>query len=147
MTPQPGILELPPRAAHYVTLALTADASPRAILDRLRGLHSDTSLVVGIGEPFARALGITIPGLTSFPAKLTRGAVSVPSTQAALWLQARADDSGESLRILRRAVAVLGAGLRVEEDVVAFKHDIGRDLSGFEDGTENPKGDAAAAAA
>src|SRR6185295_18808276 len=37
--------------------------------------------------------------------------------------------------------------VRIEEDIVGFKHDIGRDLSGYEDGTENPKGDAAHAAA
>ncbi|NTV96440.1 MAG: hypothetical protein HGA75_13665, partial [Thiobacillus sp.] len=35
----------------------------------------------------------------------------------------------------------------LEESWDAFKHDGGRDLSGYEDGTENPKDDAAVAAA
>jgi putative iron-dependent peroxidase len=48
---------------------------------------------------------------------------------------------------MRRALAGLGDGVRIEEDVAAFKHGTGRDLSGYEDGTENPKDDAAVAAA
>jgi putative iron-dependent peroxidase len=142
MRSQSGILELPARSAHYVTLALVPDASPREILDRLRRLAVDASIVVGIGEPFARGLGASVPGLTTFPA-MTGAAGAIPSTQAALWIHGRGDDSGDTLRVVRRAVAALGDGLRIEEDLAAFKHDIGRDLSGFEDGTENPKGDAA----
>jgi porphyrinogen peroxidase len=143
---QPGILAPVPRSAHYVTLALASGASAPAILERLRALHVDASIIVGIGEPFARALGKTVTGLATFPAMPYAGG-GIPSTQTALWLQGRADDSGDSLRAVRRAVAALGDGVRVEEDIAAFKHDIGRDLSGFEDGTENPKGDAATAAA
>jgi putative iron-dependent peroxidase len=71
----------------------------------------------------------------------------VPSSQAALWIHTRADDPGDSLHAMRRALATIGPGMRIEEDIVGYKHDTGRDLSGFEDGTENPKGDAAVTAA
>lgn len=146
MTPQPGILAAVPSHAHYVTLALAPGADCRAVLDRLRALRIDDAVVIGLGEPLIRGLGRSIPGLATFPA-LSGAGIAVPSTQAALWIQGRADDAGDSLRVVRRIVAALGDAVRVDEDVAAFKHDIGRDLSDFEDGTENPKGDAATIAA
>jgi porphyrinogen peroxidase len=146
MSSQPGILDPVPHAAHYVTLVLAPGASPRAIVGRLRELRVDASIVVGIGEPFVRALGASVPGLETFPA-IGGAGFAIPSSQAALWIHGRGDDAGDSLRVVRRAIAALGDGLRVDEDIPAFKHGIGRDLSGFEDGTENPKGDAAVAAA
>jgi putative iron-dependent peroxidase len=146
MPSQHGILDPVPRSAHYVTLTLAPGTPPREVLDRLRALAVDPSIVVGIGEPFARALGATVPGLTTFPA-ITGAGGAIPSSQAALWLHGRGDDAGDSLRVVRRTVAALRDGVRIEEDVAAFRHGTGRDLSGFEDGTENPKGDAATAAA
>jgi putative iron-dependent peroxidase len=140
---QSGILAPVTQAAHYVTLALAPDADPRAIIARLRTLQVDDALVVGVGAPLA---GAQIQGLDTFAAFSGPG-VAVPSTQAALWLQGRGKDAGASLHAIRRAIAALGEGLRIEEDVVAYKYDIGRDLSGFEDGTENPKGEKASAAA
>jgi putative iron-dependent peroxidase len=145
-TSQPGILAPIAAAGRYVTLALAPGAAPREVLDRLRRLRLDDALVAGIGEPFARALGKVLPGLRTFPA-LSGPAGAIPSTQAALLLHARSDDHGGTLRAMRRALAGLGDGVRIEEDVAAFKHGTGRDLSGYEDGTENPKDDAAVAAA
>jgi putative iron-dependent peroxidase len=146
MTPQSGILALPPNHAHYVTLALAPGGEPRTVIDRLREVRCDDSIVVGLGEPLIRAVGATMPGLATFPA-LSGAGVAIPSTQAAVWIQGRAEDAGDSLRVVRRVVAALGNHVHVDEDVACFKHDIGRDLSDFEDGTENPKGDAAIAAA
>jgi putative iron-dependent peroxidase len=141
MASQPGILDPVPATARYVTLALTPAADPRAIVDRVRALHVDPSIVVGLGAPL-----VHVAGLRPFPAIAGAG-VAIPSTQGALWLQTRGTDPGDTLRTMRRALAHLGDGLRIDEDVLAYKHDIGRDLSGFEDGTENPTGDKAVAAA
>jgi putative iron-dependent peroxidase len=146
MTPQAGILLPVATSARYVALALTPAAEPRAILDRLRALRVDDSIVIGIGEPFVRAVGATVPGLKTFPA-LSGVGCEVPSTQAALWIHTRARDPGDSLHAIRRALAAIGAGVRIEEDIVAYKHDTGRDLSGFEDGTANPHDQAAVTAA
>jgi putative iron-dependent peroxidase len=135
-----------PLAARYATFMLAPRASAHDVLDRLRRLRIDDGLVVGIGEPLVRALGATLPGLRTFPG-LSTARCGVPSTQAALFVHTRDSDHGGALRAMRRALEVLGDGVLLDEDVVAFKHDIGRDLSGYEDGTENPKGDAAVAAA
>lgn len=143
---QPGILSPTPAAGRYVTLALAPEVDARDVLDRLRRLRIDDSLVVGIGEPLARALGKAVPGLRTFPA-LSGIGCAIPSTQGALLLHTRSEDHGESLRAMRRAVGALGEGVRIEEDILGFKHGTGRDLSGYEDGTENPKDQAAVAAA
>jgi porphyrinogen peroxidase len=146
MTSQSGILDAVPATARYITLALTPAVDASALLDRLRKLHVDASIVVGIGAPLAAALGARVEGLRAFPA-LAGAGIAIPSTQGALWLQTRGTDPGETLRTMRRVIAQLGDGLRIDEDVLAYKHDVGRDLSGFEDGTENPTGDEAVAAA
>jgi putative iron-dependent peroxidase len=145
-TSQPGILRPIALAGRYVTLALAPGASARALLGRLAELRIDESVVVGLGEPLARAVGATIPGLHTFPA-LSGPGCAVPSTQAALFVHTRAGDHGDALHLMRRVLAALGDGVRIEDDVVAYKHDTGRDLSGYEDGTENPRDQAAIDAA
>ncbi|MDX2093470.1 MAG: Dyp-type peroxidase [Kofleriaceae bacterium] len=142
-TSQSGILAPLPRAAHYVTLTLAPGTNAADVLARVRALRVDDAIVVGLGRPL---VGDAIAGLRPFPAYESPAGM-IPSTQAALYLQGRGTDSGGSLRVLRRAIAALGPGLVIDEDVTAYKFDIGRDLSGYEDGTENPKGEAAAAAA
>lgn len=141
---QPGILADVAPAGRYVVLQLEPGASAAGILDRLRPLALDDGLVVGLGAPFITALGTTLPGLRAFPPlQVTGRELAIPATQGALFLHARGEDQGHLLRRLRRILTALGDGLGVQEDVVAFRHDVGRDLSGFEDGTENPKGEAA----
>jgi putative iron-dependent peroxidase len=70
--------------------------------------------------------------------------VSIPSTQGAVWLSLTGSDAGVLLGDARRLVTALGDAYRIDEDVLAFRHGTGRDLSGYEDGTENPKGERAA---
>lgn len=146
MTSQPGILAPLASAGRYVVLSVAPGGSARGLLDRLRALPIDDSIVIGIGEPLVRALGGSLEDLRTFPA-LSGAGVAIPSTQGALFLHTRAADHGDTLRAMRHVVAALGEDVQVEEDVAAFKHDIGRDLSGYEDGTENPVDHAAEVAA
>lgn len=146
MPPQPGILSAVTPAARYLVLEVPPEVAAREVVAGLRELSVDESLVVGLGEPLVRALDATVPGLRTFPA-LSGAGCSIPSTQGAVLLQTRGDDHGETLRTMQRALAALDRRLRVVEDVTAFRHREGRDLSGYEDGTENPTGAAAIAAA
>jgi porphyrinogen peroxidase len=138
---QSTILAPPAPVGRFVTLGLTRDADPRDIAARLAALPLPEGLVVGIGEPLVRALGQSIPGLRAFPVVAVQGGPggTFPSTQGALWLYVGGTDPGEILHRARRLVASLGDSLRVDEDVPSFVYDGGRDLSGYEDGTENPK--------
>jgi putative iron-dependent peroxidase len=91
-------------------------------------------------------LGVSLKGLREFPA-VAGPSVSFPSTQGALWTFVGGDDPGDTLHRARTFVEVLGSAVFVQEEVLAFKYAGGRDLSGYEDGTENPKGEKASAAA
>lgn len=143
--PQPSILAPVPAAARYVVLGLDPGANARALLDELAKLPIDASVAVGIGAPLVRALGKSVEGLRPFPA-LDGAGVSVPSTQGALFFFFRGEDHGGVLNHARRTIASL-EGTRIDEDVSAYKHSIGRDLTGYEDGTENPKDERAVEAA
>jgi putative iron-dependent peroxidase len=139
---QPAILTPPTAAGRFVTLGLTRDAKPRDVAARLGALALDDHLIVGIGEPLVRALGKQVDGLRAFPEIHGPGG-TFPSTQGAIWLFFGGTDSGEILLRARRVILSLGDYVRVDEDIPSFVYGGGHDLTGFEDGTENPKGERA----
>jgi putative iron-dependent peroxidase len=143
---QPSILEEPQRHGRVLVLGFDGTASARAAILRLRGAVAGSRAVVGLGLPFVQALGGAIDGLRAFPALAGKG-VSFPSTQGAIWLSLGGDDRGEILDRAFAAREALGAAFSLDEEVETFVYGAGRDLTGYEDGTENPKGDAAIAAA
>jgi putative iron-dependent peroxidase len=71
----------------------------------------------------------------------------VPSTPAALWCWLRGEDRGEIVLRARAIEKMLAPAFEVTGVVDAFKHGRGLDLTGYEDGTENPKGKKAVEAA
>jgi putative iron-dependent peroxidase len=146
-TPQPGILADCPRHARYLTFACGDNDRVRDALADLREVADGDAIVVGIGESLARALGVHVPGLTTFPRIAGPAGVDVPSTPGALWLWLRGEDRGELLHESRQVEAALAPAFQLDAVVDAFQHRDSRDLTGYEDGTENPQGAAAVAAA
>jgi putative iron-dependent peroxidase len=143
---QPAILEPPPPHARFLVFGLKIGRDPRTALSHLRSATAGWPAAIGFGAPLVEALGARLEGLRSFPA-ITGPGVSFPSTQGAVWAFLAGADRGA---IIDRAFALAGAlgdDFRLDEEVEAFKYGTGRDLSGFEDGTENPKGENAIAAA
>ena len=145
-TPQPGILQPLPPLSRYLVFALEPDTDVAASLKALVELVDGDATVAGIGEAPLSAIGRSVPGLRPFP-PLAGPGVSIPSTPAALWLWLRGDDRGELLLRGRRIEQALAPAFRLVETWDGFKHGSGRDLSGYEDGTENPEGEEAVAAA
>jgi putative iron-dependent peroxidase len=143
MNHQPAILALPPASGRFLTLALAPGADPRPALARLREVRFDAGFALGLGAPLVAALGKTVGRLRPAPAISGRG-VAIPSTQGAVWFFVGGEDGGAVLLRARSLVALLGDAFAIEEDVAAFRYGEGRDLTGFEDGTENPKDDRAA---
>jgi putative iron-dependent peroxidase len=147
---QPGILEAVPPLARYVSFTLATDASASGALPdamkKLAAAADGKSLVVGIGPGLVAALGAGVPGLRELPPIQGQG-VDVPSTPIALWCWLRGDDRGDLLHLSRRLVALLHPALKLRHVVDAFRHKTGRDLTGYEDGTENPQGELAQEAA
>jgi putative iron-dependent peroxidase len=119
---------------------------PRGALQRLAELTSPEHVVVGAGLPLAVRLGVTIPGLRAFPT-LHGAGHAFPSTQCALWIFVSAANSSDLFDRARTAYLAVADSFEVRQDVGAFQYRGGRDLSGYEDGTENPKDDKAIQAA
>jgi putative iron-dependent peroxidase len=143
---QPGILGSCPRLARYLTFALTNALEARKALQSLCEVVDGDKTVVGLGQPLVLALSGRIAGLRAFPSYVGP-AFTVPATPAALWCWLRGDDRGELLhrsRAIQRAVA---PAFNLETVIDAFQYGKSRDLTGYQDGTENPKGKKATEAA
>jgi porphyrinogen peroxidase len=142
---QVGILAPVPRLARYLTLSLGFGMAPRRSLQSLADLVDGNETVVGFGYPLLQVLGRNIEGLRTFPAYLGSG-LALPSTQEALWFWLRGSDRGELLHRSRKISGAVSAAFKCESVIDGFQYDTGRDLTGFEDGTENPQGEKAIAA-
>ncbi|MBL8484285.1 MAG: Dyp-type peroxidase [Rhodocyclaceae bacterium] len=139
---QPGILAPLPPAARYLAFDLVPGGDPQGALRALQ-LHCDgAACVCGIGPGLVAALGRSVPGLHPFP-DLSAAAVTIPATPHTAWCWLRGDERGEVVLRSQRLVQALGPDLAAVQVVDAFVHAGGRDLTGYEDGTENPAGDAA----
>ncbi|AOW13092.1 peroxidase [Hydrogenophaga crassostreae] len=143
---QPGILEAIPPQARYLFCQLRLGALPQTTLQTLAKVTDGQSTVVGIGASLARALQTPVSGLTTF--KGIEGAlVKLPSTPVDLLVWLRGHDRGALLAHSRAIEAILAPAFTIEDITDAFNHDGGKDLTGYEDGTENPTGDEALTAA
>lgn len=151
---QTGILDAVPAQARHLlfNLAPYAEAAAvRAALAALGAAANGHDIVAGIGAPTAAMLNARVVGLRSFPALRTAGdAAIIPSTQTALWCWLRADGqagAGDLLHRGRQLERLLAPAFVLDQALNVFRHGSGRDLTGYEDGTENPQGDAAFTAA
>jgi porphyrinogen peroxidase len=145
-TPQPSIFADPTPVGRSLTFRIAPGGDVAGVLRRFRDSFDVDCGVVGIGEPAVLAAGGKIGGLRTFPSMSGAGC-AVPSTQGALWVFLRGADRGVAFD---HAQEVRGpvAGAFVLEDVVdTFCYRGNRDLTRFEDGTENPHGERAIEAA
>jgi len=145
-TPQPAILQPVPQQARYVTYTLIPGADPRAALRALGKQVDGDKVLAGLGQSLVSALGKNIAGLRPFPQQAAHG-IDIPSTPAALWLWLRGADRGVLLKRHRQLDTALASAFQPDSVIDAFIHGTGRDLTGYEDGTENPEDDAAITAA
>ena len=143
---QIGILTDAPPLARSLTYRLRADGDAPATLRSFATTIPADWCTLGIGESLALHCGTVIDGLRTFPG-LSGREVSVPSTQGALWVLVRGADYTEIFQREGKVRAVLAAAFVLNDANNLFHYSGGRDLSGFEDGTENPHGDAAVDAA
>lgn len=149
MTTQSFILPGVPRAARYLSFTVRPGVTPNATAEMVKNLRVNEHTVIGIGSPLVAHWDSNIEGLRWFPALVGPG-IEVPSTQYALWLWLRGDNPGD---VALRSLAIedsVRAAFRLQQSVDAFKYgegDLGLDLTGYEDGTENPTGQDAVDAA
>lgn len=144
--PQPAILSPVPAHARFLEFDALPDRDTGAVLGELAALSDGENRVVGLGSGLVQALGGSVGALHAFPSVSGPGC-EVPSTQSDLWCWVTGEDRGEVLHAGRRFSAALDAGFQCVRAVEAFRYKSGLDLTGYEDGTENPEGEDAIEAA
>ena len=143
---QKGILAPVPQLARYLSFTIAPGKNPAGSLRNLCKLADGEKTVVGLGQSLVRALGREVPGLEVFPSYAAPG-FDVPSTPVSLWCWLRGNDRGELVHRARTIVQSVAPSLQLQHTIDGFRYKSGFDLSGYEDGTENPKGVAAVKAA
>lgn len=136
----------------FLTFTLVPDGGPTVrrvaaaipeITRRIADEQHEPSLVsaLGIGAAAWNAvIGARCPeGLRPFEAVSDNGR-SAPSTPADLFLHIHSNRPDANLALARAITKSLGASVAPVEEIMGFKTREARDLTGFVDGTENPKG-------
>jgi len=142
MTTQTAIFEPVPPHARHLFFDLVPGSDVRAVLAALAAASDGQSVVLGIGAPTAKALNVAVPGLRAFP-HLPHAQPPIPATQHALWLWLRGDEPGNVLLQGHALERLATPAFLLRQSIVSFRHQDYRDLTGYEDGTENPEGEAA----
>jgi len=143
---QAAILAPVPQVGRYLFFSLSQPQALRSSLSRLMALVDGTQVLAGFGPELVQALDAQVPGLHPLVA-FSGHSVQVPSTPAALCCWLRGTDQGDLLHLTRQLEKALAPGLLLDQVIDAFRHGSGRDLTGYEDGTENPVDEAAQEAA
>jgi len=158
--PQSALLPEPGPSALFLILRADPGAAPLALARALAQLPALAAKVAALDPRAKLASALSLgPGLwdrlspRARPAALRPfRALSGPGGRAPatggdllLHLHSRREDLNVELSLC--AQSALGGAVRVEEEVHGFRYLDSRDLTGFIDGTENPKGRARAAAA
>src|SRR5450830_67634 len=143
---QAAILAPVPKVGRYLFFSLSQPQALRDSLTRLAALVDGTQVLAGFGPELIQSLEAQVPGLHPLAAFTGHG-VQVPSTPYALCGWLRGDDTGDLLNLTRQLDKALAPALLLDQVIDAFRHGSGRDLTGYEDGTENPVDDAAQATA
>ncbi len=140
---QPGILASVPKLARYLVFSLKPDSEHLSVLQSLCGMIDGENVVLGFGHSCILQLGGNITGLRTFAPYAGKG-FDVPSTPAALWCWLRSGDRGELVHKTRAIQRTVSPAFRLESVIDAFQYGPSLDLTGYEDGTENPTGEKAA---
>lgn len=155
MSPMPlsqaAVLAPVPTVGRYLFYTVKDGLAVRDQLRQFSGMVDGLAVLVGLGPELVEALGAEVAGLHSFVA-LDAGGVPVPSTPTSVCVWLRAVDRGDLVQLTRQVDAALAPAFHLDKLIDAFRHGRGpnghgRDLTGYEDGTENPEGDEAQTAA
>ena len=152
-SPQSSIFALGSRAHHHLEFEL--DASPdqlfagvARVLDLVTSV-AGVNVVVGFGpRTWAKASPSgPIDGLVDFQTVSGTNGFTMPATQHDLWLWLHGSGTDTTFDVARLAVRALRGVARLVSEQQSFVYRASQDLTGFEDGTENPTPDRASSIA
>ena len=144
-TPQPGIFALGHRSLHHLQLDLDPGVAPDDVREAIAHIGDLTtvqfgvSLVIGLApDVYEQLHPDALPPLTRFERLQSADGTTFEAGQHDLWffLQASSPDAVfDAARAVERTLRGLAS---VVEEWPSFTYREGRDMTGFEDGTENP---------
>lgn len=137
-TTQAGILAPVPTHARFLSFTVRDENELAPVLRDFAETVALNEDVIGLGRSLISALGREIKGLESFPGN-DRAGIVIPSTPAAVWCWLRGEDPGELFHRARVYEQVLSAAFDLSDVLDSYRFGSGMDLTGYEDGTENPK--------
>lgn len=146
---QTGIFEDVPKHGRFLFFQIRHGVEVKDIKQCLQAIVPQVdgvSVVLGLGDATLSALNVQHLESLHFPSYDTRG-VQVASTPAALWLWLRGDDLGVMTLKAQSLLSSLKPVYELDDHMDTFKYKDGHDLTGYEDGTENPEGEDAFEAA
>jgi putative iron-dependent peroxidase len=148
--PQPGILPEPSAHARFVVLRASDPLAAAKAAGGIPGLTAKLSALdegarlcctVGLGpELWDRISPGKRPAKLAQFAPLGSGTLFAPSSGGDVLLHILSRRVDLNYELAARAHAAFGGSVSVMDDVTGFRYLDGRDLTGFLDGTENPKG-------
>lgn len=139
---QPGIFAPVPKLARYLFFSLNEATVLEDTLNAFAKAIDGEAVVVGFGLSTLQTLGAEVVGMRSFPVEVS-GDIDIPSTPYALCCWLRGDDRGELMHQTRHLKKLLEPAFKLQKSIDAFQYGASLDLTGYEDGTENPEGAAA----
>jgi putative iron-dependent peroxidase len=151
-SPQPGIFAVGTRSHHHLQFDL--QGRPDGLVAALAAIRSHATAVVGVNVVVglsSRAwavLGAPAPDdLADFEPITGAEGFTVPADQHDVWLWLHSFGPDALFGVARRAAAELADIATLAAEQPSFTYQASQDLTGFEDGTENPPIDEAIATA
>lgn len=141
--PQPGIFAVGNRTHHH--LEFDCQGEPTAVLAAIRRIREAATTVVGVnvvvgfGARQWEALSDRRPAdLRPFQTIEGEDGFTMPATQHDLWMWLHASGPDAVFNVARIAAVELADLATVAHEQQCFTYQASQDLTGFEDGTENP---------
>tara|TARA_Y100001001_G_C8010037_1_gene309373 strand:- start:2493 stop:3419 length:927 start_codon:yes stop_codon:yes gene_type:complete len=143
---QPGLIEEPGRAAHYLEMTLTAPMQPQAVLAALKAALEPLAgayIAVCFGADAWDQLNPQWrpQNLQPFTELKGENGYTMPATQSDLFFWIHGEDQGDVMDAVLQVHNAMADVASCVLDLAGFKNREARDLTGFVDGTGNPKGD------
>jgi porphyrinogen peroxidase len=139
---QTGISQEVPLLARYLFFSLISNASLDEIKQALLAIVDGDKVVVGLGNALVGLSNKSISVLKD-PTVFSAPGIAVPAVPHALWFWLRGSDRGKLVNLTLKIEEALAENVQLEDVVDSFTFDVGRDLTGYIDGTGNPEGEAA----
>ena len=142
--PQGGIFAVGTRSHHHLQLDVHGD--PAAVLRGIAtirdaaGTVAGVNVVVGFGSDlWARVAPDHVPAdIGPFEPIVGADGFTIPADQHDLWLWLHSAGPDAVFNLARRAAVALAEDATVVREQPCFTYQSSQDLTGFEDGTENP---------